>query len=386
MDYRSFGRTGLTVSVFTLGGMRFLHVWDQPAEVLPDASLDNAHQVIVAALEAGCNLIETAQGYPKSEGLIGHVLPHVPAALRDSCHLMGKGSPTDTPGAMRDNLERTLRRLGVDRLELFAVHGINTEADHQKTFGKQGCLAALEQARSEGLIGHLGFSSHAPLPLMLRTLSSGAFDFFNLHYYYFQSGNGPAVALAAALGMGILIISPNDKGGTLYQPPERLQRLTAPLHPVNLNERWLLAHPEIHTLSIGLSDPSHMAIHLQSLASQPWWGAEERAADERLQAAVRGSGLERCRVQCQRCLPCPEQIDIPELMRLLKLATSYDMVAFGRYRYGNMQPGNRWVPGAKGSVCNRCGACLPRCPQGLAIPDHLLAVHRLLDSDARDDP
>ncbi|MEO5369342.1 MAG: aldo/keto reductase [Magnetococcus sp. DMHC-1] len=366
--------------------MRFLHVWDQPAEVLPDDSLENAFQVIVTAIEAGCNLIETAQGYPKSEGLIGHALRHLPPRMRGRYQLMGKGLITDPPGAMRDNLELTLRRLGVSRLDFYAVHGINTAADYQKTFAPQGCLAVLEQARAEGLIGHLGFSSHAPLPLMLQTLSTAAFDFFNVHYYALQSGNWPALALAAALGMGVLIISPNDKGGMLYQPSARLQRLTAPLHPVNYNERWLLAHPEVHTLSLGLSDPAQMAIHLQSLTPQPWWGGAERDAERRLQAAVQGSGLERCRIHCQRCLPCPEKIDIPELLRLLKLAVCYDMVEFGRYRYGNMQPDNRWVPGAKGVACNRCGECLPRCPEGLAIPDRMLEVHNLLTGDERDDP
>ncbi|MBF0177945.1 MAG: aldo/keto reductase [Magnetococcales bacterium] len=386
MEYRSFGRTGLQVSVFTLGGMRFLRVWDQPADELPDESLENAHQVVVAALEAGCNLIETAQGYPKSEALIGHALRHVPPSLRGRSLLEGKGAPTATPEAMRENLERTLRRLGVDRLDLFALHGINNELDYQRTFGPRGCLAVLEQARNEGLIGHLGFSSHAPLSLMLRTLSTNAFDFFNVHYYYFHPANGPAIALAAALGMGVFIISPNDKGGLLYQPPQRLQRLTAPLHPVNFNERWLLAHPEIHTMSIGLSEPAQMGIHLQTLAPKPFWGAEERAAEARLQAAVRNSDLERCRGLCQRCLPCPEKIEIPEMMRLLKLAECYDMVEFGRYRYGNMQPDNRWVPGAKGVACTRCGDCLPRCPAGVAIPERLLTAHRLLDGETRDDP
>lgn len=56
---------------------------------------------------------------------------------------------------------------------------------------------------------------------------------------------------------------------------------------------------------------------------------------------------------------------------------AFDMGLFGRYRYELMKPGDRWTPGAKATLCNRCGDCLPRCPQGLAIPDLLFQAHQL---------
>ncbi|MBF0624414.1 MAG: aldo/keto reductase [Magnetococcales bacterium] len=377
MEYRAFGRTGLELSAFTIGGMRFPHGWDEPHDHLPEDSLTVTARVVEEGLTAGCNLIETAQGYGKSERLLGQVLPHLPSPLRGRYHLMTKGRPRGTGDQFRRNLEESLGHLGVDRVALFAIHGINTEAEYRATFERGGCLEAALRARDQGLVGHVGFSSHAPLDLLLRTLASGAFEFVDLHYYYFRTGNAPALALARALGMGVFIISPNDKGGRLYDPPDQLRRLTRPLHPVNFNERWLLAHPEIHTLSLGLSAPGQMAIHLDSLAPRPWWGPAERQAEARLRAAVADPLRADCGTRCRRCLPCPERIDIPELMRLRHLAESYGMLPFARYRYGEMQPDDAWVPGARGDSCTRCGDCRPRCPAGFDLPALMHQSHRL---------
>lgn len=380
MEYRTFGRTGCKVSVFTLGTMRFIHGWEEPHDELPDDSLENAHMAIKTALDAGINHIETARGYGKSERLIGATLPHL-AQRRSDYLIMSKAPPSATEGEMRGWIEDSLQRLGVDHLDLFAVHGINNPALADLTFRKNGCLPALEKAKAEGLIGAIGFSTHAPLPVLLNLISSDAFDFVNLHYYTFRTGNRAAVDLAHAKNMGVFIISPNEKGGRLYEPPPKLQQLTAPLHPAQFNERWLLAHHQIHTLSIGINQPDHLAIHQGSLGNPPYWGLTERQIAARIAQAGAESPMERCS-WCINCLPCPEQIDIPEVMRMLHMTRSFDMTLYGQFRYGLMKPEDHWIPGAKGNACTRCGDCLPRCPQGLAIPDLLMEAHQRMNTDS----
>ncbi|MBF0448283.1 MAG: aldo/keto reductase [Magnetococcales bacterium] len=376
MEYRRFGKTQQQVSVFTLGTMRFLKGWEEPCDYLPEDSLENTHTVLNTALSAGINLIETARGYGKSERLIGATLPNLPFKRSDYL-IMTKAPPTQSAGEMRSHVEQSLTRLGISRLDLFALHGLNNEALCQLSLKKDGPLSALEQMRSEGLIGSIGFSSHAPRPLLLRMLASQRFDFVNLHYYLFKTANRAAIDLAESLDMGVLIISPNDKGGRLYEPSASLSALTAPLHPANFNERWILANPQIHTLSIGLSEAAHMDIHLQSLNKKPFWGETERIAWAKLQHAYQGSILDRCG-DCSRCLPCHMDIDIPEVLRLHHLNQTLDMDHYGKYRYGLMTPGSHWIPGAKGNTCDKCGDCLPRCPQQIPIPDQLFQAHNAL--------
>nr|CRH07089.1 putative Oxidoreductase, aldo/keto reductase family [Candidatus Magnetococcus massalia] len=374
MEYRRFGRTEKQVSVFTLGTMRFVHGWDEPHNELPEDSLQNCHEVLQAALDAGVNLIETAKGYGKSERLIGQTLPKL-RQKRSDYMIMTKATPPETGTEMRQRVEDSLRFMDIDHIELFAVHGVNTRELHERTIRPGGPLEALQQMQREGLIGHIGVATHAPLPLILEMIASDLYDFINLHYYIFKTVNRAAVDYAAAKDMGLFIISPNDKGGRLYTPSERLAQQTAPLHPANYNERWILSHPHIHTMTVGMSEPHHPQIHLDSLnLGTPFWGVEERRIATLLQQAGSQTGLDRCGV-CTLCMPCPEQIDMPEMLRLEHLAQAHDMTPFGQYRYSYMDPKDHWVPGAKGNLCTDCNDCLPRCPQQLPIPQLMRRVH-----------
>ncbi|MEO5377262.1 MAG: diguanylate cyclase [Magnetococcus sp. DMHC-6] len=378
MEKRLFGQTGIPISVFTLGTMRFLHGWDTPHDHLPDDSLENARQIIQSALDAGINLIETAHGYGKSERLIGATLANLKQP-KNSYHLMTKAIPTKSGDQIRVRLEESLTRLAVDRVDFFALHGINTLEILAQCLAPNGPLAGLERAKQEGLIGHIGLSSHGQLPVLLEIIATNRFEFINLHYHFFRQKNKSAIDYAAVRNMGVLILSPNDKGGLLYNPPSKLKRLTEPLHPVHFNERWLLSHPDIHTLCIGMSEPKHIDIHKKSLNGTPYFGNVERAAALRLFQEGLLSPFVRCG-ECTQCAPCPEHIDIPEIMRLLHLARCLNMVEYARYRYAQMSVQDHWVPGAQANSCDGCNSCLPRCPQGLIIPALLGLAHECLSS------
>lgn len=382
MEYRRFGKTGLQVSVFTLGGMRFHKVMAWPYHHLPDDSLDSTLRVIKTAFDAGINLIETARNYGKSERLIGEALQRLPHP-RASYHIMTKAPAVIHASEMRRWIEQSLERLQVDKLDLFAFHGINTVEACAAVMAKGGSFEGVEQARKEGLIGSVGFSTHAQPPVLREILNTRAFDFVNLHYYFFRQANQESVERAGALDMGVLIISPNDQGGRLYDPPPLLTQGTHPLHPAVFNERWLLGHRQIHTLSIGLDAPTQMALHQKSLVVPSSSGTEEiQQIAHRLEKSVRTSPLHRCGI-CTRCHPCPEGINMPEMFRLLKLSHVFGMRAYGQFRYRNMWRGDAWAPGAVGSVCTQCGDCLPRCPEGLAIPALLALTHEMVNSGGK---
>jgi uncharacterized protein len=87
--------------------------------------------------------------------------------------------------------------------------------------------------------------------------------------------------------------------------------------------------------------------------------------------------------QCHACLPCPAQINIPEVLRLRNLTVAYEMQAFGEYRYGMFERAGHWFPGMRGDRCTDCGDCLPRCPSGLAIPELLRETHGRLSGPPR---
>jgi predicted aldo/keto reductase-like oxidoreductase len=86
--------------------------------------------------------------------------------------------------------------------------------------------------------------------------------------------------------------------------------------------------------------------------------------------------------QCYDCLPCPENIHIPEVLRLRNLALAYDMKDYGEYRYGMFENAGHWFPGMKANRCTECGDCLPKCPENLDIPTLLKDTHERLQGKA----
>ena len=379
MEYRRFGKTGLHISVFTLGGMRFHKARELPYHHLPTSSIESTKRVIQTAFDAGINIIESARGYGKSERLIGTALQRLNYP-RDSYYIMSKASPIPNAKEMRLWIDQALQHLQIEKLDLFALHGINQAGDLNHAIRKGGSLEGVKAAQKEGLVGSIGFSTHAPLPIILETINSKAFDFVNLHYYFFRQGNQAAIIRAEALDMGVLIISPNDQGGLLYTPPDSLTQQTAPLHPAVFNERWLLAQKQVHTLSIGVNDPTQMALHQQSLTIPSDTMAENiHPIAHRMETCSLASPLHHCGV-CRQCLPCPKAINIPEMFRLLHLSQVFGMTAYGKYRYTVMHQEDVWSPGAAGSTCNQCGDCLPRCPEKLDIPKLLMTSHETINS------
>lgn len=368
MRFRRFGKTNLQLSVFSLGTMRYL------------ASEENAIATVQRAVELGINHLETAQGYGSSEKFLGAALRDLP---RQQIYITSKISPTPDAAAMDRAIDQSLERLSVDYLDCLAVHGLNTWEHLTWIEDRQGCMAAIRQAIADGRVRHVGFSTHAPLEIILQAIATDQFEFVNLHYYYFNQRNAAAVAAASQKDMGVFIISPADKGGMLYTPPEPLIELCQPFTPLALTYRFLLSDTRITTLSVGAANPNELDQPLQLANQTQPLSIEETAALERLQTHSKTAlGTDHCS-QCYRCLPCPETINIPEVLRLRNLAVAYEMTEFGQYRYRMFENAGHWFPGKKASSCTDCGDCLPRCPENLDIPNLLRDTHARLNGAAR---
>jgi predicted aldo/keto reductase-like oxidoreductase len=374
MEYRRFGKTEENISVITLGGMRFKDGWNPPRTYLPSDSVRNCIEITRQALALGINHIETAHGYMKSENLYGLALKEL-GTPRESFKMMTKGAPM-TGEETRALVEEQLDSLNLDYLDFYGWHGINNEERLKAAVKSGGPVEVLHQLREEGLIRHVGFSTHGSLEIILQALNTNLFSFVNLHYYYFFQRNILALQLARKKDIGVFIISPNEKGGLLWKPSKKVEETCHPLTAIEFNGRFCLSHPEITTLSMGIHEPEHFAQNLSILNEQDY--SSPGMLDIQAKMDISLSKISSLCTLCGECLPCPEEINIPEVLRFHNLLEAYNMKDYGEFRYNMFEGEGHWFPGNFASKCTQCGDCLPRCPEKLEIPKLLKKTHKKL--------
>jgi predicted aldo/keto reductase-like oxidoreductase len=174
--------------------------------------------------------------------------------------------------------------------------------------------------------------------------------------------------------MGVFIISPNDKGGQLFNAPPELRALTAPLTPIQFNARFCLKTPHVHTLSFGMTEAAHVDEMLGTFpVNMPASDADlaiERRLDARIDALSSYDGFELD--------GDPSGINIPEVLRFRRMSKCFGMSEFGRYRYNMFQPNSEWFWGEFATDERLAQIDRSRIPEGVPLIEMLRETHREL--------
>ena len=384
MLYRRFGRTELQMPIFSCGGMRYQHSWKDvsPADI-PKKNQENLEATIHRSIELGINHIETARGYGTSEIQLGKVLPQFE---RDRLIIQTKVSPKASPKEFRDTFNTSLHNLQLDYIDLLGLHGINNAETLHNSIRPGGCVDIAKQLQAEGKVKHIGFSTHGPTQTIVDAIETNHFDYVNIHWYYIFQDNWPAIEAATERDMGVFIISPSDKGGHLYAPPQKLIDLCEPLSPMVFNDLFCLNRPEVHTLSLGAAKPSDFDEHLKVLP------LVERADEvlalilERLEQQAIATLGENWYRTWQKGLPdiqsTPGNINISIALWLGNLIKAFDLTEYAQARYNLLGSGGHWFPGYKADNLKDYDltASLKNSPHADTIPQRLAEIHEKLGS------
>lgn len=289
METRTLGQTGLRVSALGFGASEL--GWDQ----VPQADVD---RLLGSALDAGLTAIDTAACYFDSEEKLGRALAGRP---RDSYHLFTKcghasGLPYEdwTPELVGASIERSLRRLGTDYLDLVQLHSCSAE-----TLRRGDLVEALERARDAGKTRFIGYSGDGEDARY--AVESGAFDTLQTSINLAdQEALDLTLPLARERGMGVIAKRPlANVAWRIGQPPEdghedavldkdgygdayqrRLRVLAydfldAPLQEaVAMALRFTLSVPGVHTAIVGTTRPGRWQQNAAYLDAGPLPGEE----------------------------------------------------------------------------------------------------------------
>jgi predicted aldo/keto reductase-like oxidoreductase len=323
MERARLGRTHITVKKLGWGGIPIQRV-----------SEDQAVPVIQAAVEMGVDLIDTARGYTTSERRIGLALQKTSRPV-----ILSTKSPNRTE-KIYDDVQESLRQLQVKKVHIYHLHNVSKTEDYEKVMAPGGAYQGLQKARAEGLVDHIGLTSHS-LDILERALQEDRFEVVMACYSFLEPDAGRRIfPLARAKDVGVLAMKPFS-GGVIED--------------AGLALRYVLSTPDIVPI------PGSETVEK---VRENWKVyAEGRSLDEadqdRVQQVRQQFDKQFCR-RCDYCQPCSQGINIQLMMGIKSVIR----------RFGNPDE-IAWVKGLaeKARDCTECGECLPRCPYQLPIPE-----------------
>jgi len=332
--------------------MRFQKSWDQlDFSEISSQDQNKVENILNLADNYGLNHVETAKYYGTSEVQLGMGFKNtkkIPQIIQT------KIPPNSAPEIFERDVMASIENLKVKKIDLLAIHGINTDEHLHQAIRGGGCIDILRNLQKENLIGSIGFSTHGRPSLIEKAIATNLFDYVNLHWYFINQENTKVINLANKYDLGVFIISPTDKGGHLHTPSTKMLELCSPLHPIVFNDLFCLRNKNVHTLSVGIAKETDFDLHLKavSLLSE-----SERYVPKIInrlrEESINTLGLE-WHQHWNRNLPSweftPGNINIPILLWLSNLIDYLDLEGFAKARYQLLGNGSHWFPGCNANL------------------------------------
>lgn len=366
MQYKDF-RNEIRLSRLGMGVMR-LPVCGGDADI----DYEKAQSIIDAAMESGINYYDTAYIYHggKSEEFLGAALSKYP---RDSFYVADKYNLQAEPD-YRKQFSEQLRRLGMDRIDFYLLHGI------QDSFADEilanGAIEYFDGLKKAGKIRYFGFSFHGSAPMLRKILAAYPWDFVQMQLNYYDCYCGSAKELYEILeeaGLPVMVMEPVHGGMLANLRPDAAQalnKLDGNRSPASWAIQWVINRPQVQVVLSGMSDLAQLADNAATVsAGKPL--SEEADTAIREAAKLQYAEVAVPCTGCRYCCPnCPMGLDIPLLLR----------------EYNEAKIGGAWrftgvyalSEDKRPTSCIGCGVCTQHCPQSLDVPKYMEEMKQMM--------
>jgi predicted aldo/keto reductase-like oxidoreductase len=326
MEYVTLGKTGLKVSRVGFGGIPIQKVNTAGAEKLMKAVCDK-----------GINFIDTARAYTVSEELIGNAL----VGMRDKFVIATK-SMARTRDAMAADIETSLKNLKTDYIDIYQIHNVSMD-QLALVCGEGGALEALNEAKKQGKIGHIGLTAHS-LEVFEYAASLEWVETLMFPYNIVETQGEDIIKKCRENNVGFICMKPLAGGA---------------LENGTLAMRFIAANENVDVIIPGMCNEREVEINVSAVCDKSPLSESELAEIEKIRREL---GTNFCR-RCNYCQPCAAGINISGVFLFGGYLERYGLEDWARARYATLS--------SKASACIGCGACESRCPYNLPIREML---------------
>jgi predicted aldo/keto reductase-like oxidoreductase len=386
MQYVEFGRTGAKVSRLGMGCMRLpSHEEDGKTVFDEEASIALIHR----AMDLGVNYFDTAPYYcdKLSEVILGKALAR--DGRRDRVWISTKNPiENDSGDDYEKRLESSLTNLQTDHIDFYHFWGISLDSFLNKVKAADGPLSRAKELREQGVIRHISFSFHdrgdpgqdeGHKLIELLKNGEGALESVLCQYNLLDRDKEPGIALAHEMGLGTVVMGPVG-GGRLGAPSPVIRNLISGdvKSSAEVALRFVLANRNVNIALSGVStiaqleENAAIASRTDSLSPRELEAIAAALTENKRLAELYCTG-------CKYCMPCPQNVNIPELFTIMNYHRVYKLTEFAKKSYAEIGT-VPWRKYANAAACVNCGACEKKCPQSLPIREQLKETHRVLAS------
>ena len=333
MEYRVLGKTGLTISRLGFGGIPIQKIDAEGTRAL-------MHRLV----EEGVNYIDTARGYTVSEEYLGFALE----GIREHFVLATK-SMARTKEAMARDIDVSLKNLRTDYIDLYQVHNPGAK-DLEQVMAPDGALEALQEAKAQGKIGHIGITLHSA-ELFRQAVELPWVETIMFPYNIVETQGEDLIAQCGEKNIGFICMKPLA-GGAIEDAQTAL--------------RFIVSNPNVTVVIPGMADENEIAQNVAAAADTAPLTAEEQEKVAQIRAFL---GTNFCR-RCNYCAPCTAGINISAVFLFEGYYSRYNLKEWAMDRYAQLPK--------TAADCIGCGVCEQRCPYHPPIRDMMKKTAEVL--------
>jgi predicted aldo/keto reductase-like oxidoreductase len=245
-----------------------------------------------------------------------------------------------TKEAMARDIQVSLQNLRTEYIDLYQIHN-PTAADLEQVQAPGGALEALVEAKSHGLIGHIGITLHS-VELFEKAVQYDWVETIMFPYNIVETQGKQLMEECSRRNIGFICMKPLAGGA---------------IENASLALRFVLSDPAVSVVIPGMATIEEAQQNLSAASNSDALSPAEQQEMDRIRNAL---GSQFCR-RCNYCAPCAAGISIPAVFMMEGYYSRYDLQDWAKARYAAFEK--------KASACIGCGVCETRCPYHLPIRD-----------------